>query len=172
MTTPPAPDLSRFDRDPEALAWARIKVQAYIDQLADFERQAKEREATAKALGLAAARLLALRRFLGDGKCTIGVFDERLPGHIEAISKGPTDKRNADVPDLDRRRDQLIEAMSAVSEDRTCMGWAPDLERDLHAEGGIWEAIGRTIGWPIGNYEAWTWVTWEQATAHFADRSR
>lgn len=76
---------SRFDRDPEALAWARAKVQAYIDRLADFERQAKEKRDPATATGCAVSRLLAERHFLGDGGCTIGVFDERMPGFAKAI---------------------------------------------------------------------------------------
>ena len=74
----------RFDRDPEALAWARAKAQAYIDQLADWTRQADERGATAKGRGIAAARLLAERHFLGGG-CTIGAFDERWPGYLDRI---------------------------------------------------------------------------------------
>lgn len=71
---------SRFDSDPEALAWARAKVQAYIDRLADFERQATEKQDQITAHGCGVSRLLAERHFLGDGGCTIGVFDERLPG--------------------------------------------------------------------------------------------
>ncbi|MEU5476702.1 hypothetical protein [Streptomyces mirabilis] len=53
--------------------------------------------------------------------------------------------------------------MSAVSEDRSSARWAGDLARTLHAEGGIWETLGRAVGWPTGNYDAWTWVTWEEA---------
>ncbi|WEO92712.1 hypothetical protein A6P39_000415 [Streptomyces sp. FXJ1.172] len=29
--------------------------------------------------------------------------------------------------------------------------------------GGIWETLGRAVGWPTGDYDAWTWVTWEEA---------
>ena len=72
-------DLSRFDRDPEALAWARAKVQDYIDRLAGFEQQAKAKRDPATATGCAVSRLLTERHFLGDGGCTIGAFDERLP---------------------------------------------------------------------------------------------
>lgn len=83
MTNLP-PARSRYDYDPEALAWARAKVQSYIDQLARWEQEAKEREAAAKALGLGAARVLAQRHFLGGG-CTIGGFDERLPDFARAV---------------------------------------------------------------------------------------
>lgn len=83
--TPAAAD---FDRDPAALAWARSKVQSYIDQLARWEQEAKDREATLKMLGLGAARVLALRHFLGGG-CTIGAFDERRP-QLDWLHDGPS----------------------------------------------------------------------------------
>lgn len=150
-------DRSRYDYDPEALAWARAKVQAYseknrcsscavisrlnrgyavrsievtspapapddkpnitptrqsrtgdglwpqdtkiipwpllglprrspyIDRLASFEQQAKTKNDAATALGCGVSRLLAERHFLGDGGCTIGAFDERLPNYAKAI---------------------------------------------------------------------------------------
>ena len=84
MTNLP-PARSKYDHDPEALAWARAKVQAYIDRLTDFEHQAKDRDATAKALGLGAARILAHRHLLGGVGCTIGAFDERLPALARAV---------------------------------------------------------------------------------------
>jgi hypothetical protein len=81
------PKFSRFDRDPEALAWARTKVQGYVDQLTEWEKQATERDATAKAAALGAARILASRHFLGGG-CVIGAFDERRPDIARALD-GP-----------------------------------------------------------------------------------
>ncbi|MFE6412583.1 hypothetical protein ACFVOR_37250 [Streptomyces sp. NPDC057837] len=69
---------------------------------------------------------------------------------------------------LERGRAQLLEAMSAVSEDRTCCGWAADWARTLHAEGGIWETLGRAVGWPTGNYDQWVWVSWDEAAALYA----
>ena len=71
---------------------------------------------------------------------------------------------------LERGRAQLLEAMSAVSEDRTCTGWAGDWARTLHAEGGIWETLGRAVGWPTGNYDQWVWVTWDEAAALYASK--
>lgn len=65
--------------------------------------------------------------------------------------------------DTDRQRAQLIEAMSAVSEDRTGARWAGDWGRTLHAEGGIWEIVGRSIGWPTGDHDRWEWVSWDDA---------
>lgn len=73
------PDPSRYDTDPEALAWARAKVQHHIERLAKFEQQATASGQDAKARGLAIARRSTERYFLGDGGCTIGAFDERRP---------------------------------------------------------------------------------------------
>lgn len=72
--------MTDFDRDPAALAWARAKVQEYIDRLADFEQQAKAKGDPATEMGCGISRLLAERHFLGDGGSSFGVFDERLPG--------------------------------------------------------------------------------------------
>lgn len=86
MTARP-PTFSQFDRDPEALAWARTKVQDYIDQLARWQEEANERGAAAKALGFGSARILAQRHFIGGG-CVIGAFDERRPDIARALD-GP-----------------------------------------------------------------------------------
>jgi hypothetical protein len=72
-------DHPRYDTDPDALAWARNRVQQYLDRLADFEQQAKTKGDPITQNGCGVARLLAERHFLGDGGCTIGVFDERRP---------------------------------------------------------------------------------------------
>ncbi|MFK0182026.1 hypothetical protein ACIQVR_39450 [Streptomyces xanthochromogenes] len=78
--------MTDYDRDPEALAWARQKIQYYIDLLAKFEDQAKASADPATATGCAVSRLLAERHFLGDGNCTIGAFDERLPEHLDRLN--------------------------------------------------------------------------------------
>ncbi|GAA3852172.1 hypothetical protein GCM10023084_02950 [Streptomyces lacrimifluminis] len=70
--------------------------------------------------------------------------------------------------ELARQRKQLIEAMSGVSEERWCAGWLHGLEQRLHEEGGIWETIGRSTGWPIGDYGTWTWFPWDEAAQIFA----
>jgi hypothetical protein len=79
-----------FDRNPAALAWAREKVQGFIDRLADFEQQARAKKDPATALGCGVSKILAQRHFLGDGGCVYGVFDERLPRLREAQEAGPT----------------------------------------------------------------------------------
>jgi hypothetical protein len=70
--------------------------------------------------------------------------------------------------DQTRQREQLIEAMSGVSEERWCAGWLEGLDARLHHEGGIWETIGRSIGWPVGDYRAWTWFPWDEAAEIYA----
>lgn len=84
MTNLP-PEFSRFDRDPEALAWARGKVQDYIDRLADFERQVAEAgdEASVRCFRIVQSHVRSY--FLGDGGCVIGVFDQRMPDLAKAI---------------------------------------------------------------------------------------
>lgn len=75
----------------------------------------------------------------------------------------------ADITErLERGREQLIEAMSGVSEERWYAGWMHDLDRRLHAEGGIWEILGRAVGWPTGDYNQWVWVSWDEAAALYA----
>lgn len=71
--------------------------------------------------------------------------------------------------ELARQREQLIEAMSGVSEERWCAGWLSGLEQRLHTEGGIWETIGRATGWPVGDYQEWTWFPWDEAAQIFAN---
>ena len=82
--------MTDYDRDPAALAWARNRVQEYIDRLADFEQQAKAKRDPITELGCGISRQLAERHFLGDGACVIGVFDERRPTHPDLINNGPT----------------------------------------------------------------------------------
>ena len=49
------------------------------------EQQANAKNDPITAHGCGVARLLAERHFLGDGGCTVGVFDERLPALAKAI---------------------------------------------------------------------------------------
>lgn len=74
--------------------------------------------------------------------------------------------------DLDRQRHQLSELMSAISEERYAAGWLDGLDRRLHAEGGLWETIGRAIGWPVGDYKHWTWMSWNEAGRQYKKEGR
>lgn len=72
----------------------------------------------------------------------------------------------------ERQRRQLLEAMSAVSEVRYATAWEEGLGRRLHDEGGIWAVLGRAAGWPVGEYRAWVWVSWEDARRRYARAAR
>lgn len=79
---------SKFDLDPEALAWARAKVQGFIDKMRDFEEQAKhgdpyspERERQWRVFGN-----IAESHFIGGKGCVIAAFDERLPSILPALT--------------------------------------------------------------------------------------
>lgn len=78
-------DYSRYDRDPEALAWARTKVQDEIDRcrkFADSEKAADKPE-QAEMWRRLANRMQ--RQFIGGDGCVMGYFDERLPGLARAV---------------------------------------------------------------------------------------
>lgn len=94
---------SPYDTDPEALAWARAKVQHYIDRLAKFEKQATESNSSNKARGLRVARRSAEQTLIGGEGCTIAAFDERLPDFTRAVD-------GAIPPAIDRsvRRDHSL----------------------------------------------------------------
>jgi len=80
---------------------------------------------------------------------------------------------------LSRMRRQLLDVMSGWSEDHYAAGWLIGLEWRLVREGGVWELLGRHLGWPVGGpdgpaHEGKHWITWEEAVARAAesDRSR
>lgn len=81
---PRTPD---YDHDPAALAWARKKIHAQLDQFADFERQCRERGDHAKADAWRKAHRSLSNGLLGDGNCVIGAFDERLPQFADAVNR-------------------------------------------------------------------------------------
>lgn len=82
---------SRYDQDPEAIAWARAKIQAEINRAEEFAAQA-----TAAAHFETAGHWNALSRhlrraFVGDTRSRVmGRFDERLPALHRAIGAAQT----------------------------------------------------------------------------------
>ena len=76
-------DLSRFDSDPDALAWARQKIQREIDRFADWERRATEKGNPDQAMQWRKMKNMLVRQFVGTGGCVIAGFDERLPAYVE-----------------------------------------------------------------------------------------
>ncbi|MFI8301533.1 hypothetical protein ACIGCZ_37125 [Streptomyces nigra] len=76
---------SRYDADPEALAWARAKVQDEIDRCRKFTESAT---AAGKPEQAEMWRRLAnrmQRQFIGGEGCVMGYFDERLPSLAKAV---------------------------------------------------------------------------------------
>ena len=81
---------SPYDQDPEAIAWARAKVQAEIDRADQFATQAAARNLPDTAERWAYTARYLRRVFLGsDGGCVMGRFDTRLPAlHRAAHDRG------------------------------------------------------------------------------------
>jgi hypothetical protein len=82
---------SRFDQDPEVIAWARAKVQAEIDRADELATQAAAigDAATAEQWAFLARALRG--RLLGDTRSSSwGQFDERLAGPHRDATTGDT----------------------------------------------------------------------------------
>lgn len=77
-------EFSRFDRDPEALEWARGKVQHTVDKFRRFEQQARDRGTfDGDNQWRKFANLLEMELIGGEG-CVITGFDSRLPEIVRA----------------------------------------------------------------------------------------
>ncbi len=71
--------MTDYDRDPDAIAWARTKIQHSIDMADRGSREAKTEEQRER---WRFAAWFMRREFLGSGEgCVITAFDERLPEH-------------------------------------------------------------------------------------------
>lgn len=86
--TTEAPDLSRFDTDPDALAWAREKIQAKIDRAAGFEQHCRDTEAPDCEVRWRTVRQFMTQTLIGGRGCVIAAFDERLPEMVRATDGG------------------------------------------------------------------------------------
>ena len=65
-------------------------------------------------------------------------------------------------------RNILIDAMSLWSEENYCAGWLNGLEHMLHRQAGMWETLGRLVGWPIDCDASGGWESWEEAGERYA----
>jgi hypothetical protein len=83
----------------------------------------------------------------------------------EAMLMGLNLKLVEDASMLAQLRERLLDLISATSEDRWAAGWMSGIERDLYSEGGLWEALGRVVGWPT-QYRG-GWMTWDEAGEYF-----
>ncbi|GGT43523.1 hypothetical protein [Streptomyces purpureus] len=77
--------MTDYDRDPEALAWARTKVQHEIDRANQFVASATTvgDQDAADRWSFAARHLR--RTLIGGEGCVMGRFDERLPELHRAV---------------------------------------------------------------------------------------
>jgi hypothetical protein len=72
-------DLSRFDRDPDAVAWARAKVVRLRDRYRGFEQSSAAAGKSEQAsMWRRMANAIDIQMVGGKG-CSIAAFDERLP---------------------------------------------------------------------------------------------
>lgn len=106
--------MTDFDRDPAALAWARTKVQAYLERLAAFEQQsaAAGDEASARCFRIVQSHVRSF--FLGDGGCVIGAFDPRRPdlGWLPARTTPDNPAASGDAADNLALREQITVAVT------------------------------------------------------------
>ena len=75
---------SRYDTDPEALAWARTKIQDEIDRCRKFHASATEAGQPEQAEMWRRLANRMERTFMGGSGCVIAYFDERLPAQRAA----------------------------------------------------------------------------------------
>lgn len=90
VPSPAAHGMSRYDTDPDALNWARTRVQHQIDRLAALEERATETGKTELAAGLSMARRSTEQLLLGGEGCVVGAFDERRPTMFGGAAPTPT----------------------------------------------------------------------------------
>lgn len=72
MVTEGNPGPKNYDADPDALEWARAKIQVYVDKARRFERQSDNPEGWRRVANIMEMWLLPS----GQG-CVIGPFDRR-----------------------------------------------------------------------------------------------
>jgi len=82
------PDLNRFDKDPEAIAWARGKIQATVSRYVAFATRASAEGRLGDAAAWRRTADEVRRDLLGQGH-VIGSFDERLPAMKHAADPAP-----------------------------------------------------------------------------------
>jgi hypothetical protein len=77
--------MTDYDRDPEALAWARAKVQHEIDRCRGFHQSALAAGKSEQAESWRRYANRMERSFIGGEGCTIAAFDARRPQFADAI---------------------------------------------------------------------------------------
>ncbi|GAA3730231.1 hypothetical protein GCM10022239_03530 [Leifsonia bigeumensis] len=82
---------TKYDHDPEALAWARAKVEAFVEKMRNFEEQASHADPPApeRERQWRVFANVAESHFIGGEGCVIAAFDERLPKVLDAFDSAP-----------------------------------------------------------------------------------
>jgi|ERR1043165_3819295 hypothetical protein len=80
-------DRSPYDTDPEALAWARTKIQDEIDRCRKFAESARDADKPDQAEMWRRLANRMQRTFIGGEGCVMGYFDERLPTLAKAVDR-------------------------------------------------------------------------------------
>ena len=80
-------DRSPYDTDPEALSWARAKVQDEIDRCQKFAESARAANKPEQAEMWRRLANRMQRTFIGGEGCVMGYFDERLPTLARAVDR-------------------------------------------------------------------------------------
>ena len=86
---------SRFDRDPDAVAWARTKVVRLRDRYRGFEQtSAAAGKSEQASMWRRLANMIDMQMVGGKG-CSIAAFDERLPA-MTALMDGAEAEAHGD----------------------------------------------------------------------------
>lgn len=80
-----APDLSRFDTDPDAIAWARGKIQQCVERAEQFQKHNTDTGSPEWAERWRITAAYMRRTLLGGRGCVIAAFDERLPEWVKRL---------------------------------------------------------------------------------------
>lgn len=75
----------KFDRDPEALAWAREKLTKQLDFVERMASHLADKGETEKAEGYRGAAWRVRSTLIGGEGCVVGGFDERLPEFLSLL---------------------------------------------------------------------------------------
>ena|ERR1041385_6311161 len=78
-------DRSPYDTDPDALAWARTKIQDEIDRCRKFAESARAADKPDQGEMWRRLANRMQRVFIGGDGCVHAAFDERLPDLVKAV---------------------------------------------------------------------------------------
>ena len=83
---------SKFDSDPEAVAWAREKIQRAVAQAEELEKHAQGTGQPQIAERWRVTVQFMRMKLLGGRGCVIAAFDERLPEWVARLDESRSAK--------------------------------------------------------------------------------